>query len=88
MRFLKVLALCLAVCGLAAASAQAYITTPAVPEYGRCKLVGLSAGIYKAGTCTELGGLKNHEWFAAFGSPQPLVGTHFKIANRARRCRT
>jgi hypothetical protein len=71
----------LCVLGLLATSAPAtaYRGVLAVPEYGRCKAVTSPGGAFKSGACTELGGLKNHEWFAAFGSAEPLVKPHFGV---------
>lgn len=61
-------------------TANAYINTPVLPEYGRCLKVTAPTGAYKTGVCTTPGLPKAHEWFPAFGS-NPLVKSGFTLAS-------
>lgn len=61
-------------------TANAYINTPVLPEYGRCLKVTAPTGAYKTGVCTTLGLPKAHEWFPAFGT-SPLVKAGFTLAS-------
>jgi hypothetical protein len=79
MRSITMAGLCLLATLAVCASAQAYITTPAVPEYGKCFPLVSPNGFYKSPMCTEPGGTKAREWYAAFGSAKPLVKKHFTI---------
>lgn len=48
------------------------------PDFGRC--IKTTGGKYEDSGCTATGTGKNYEWYAAFGSSQPLAKTSFTEA--------